>query len=147
MKGDPITVYGNGKQSRCFCYVGDVVAALIKLVEKPEAIGQVFNIGSTEEISIGDLALLVKQRLKSNSQISHIPYDQAYEEGFEDMMRRIPSIEKISGCIGWRPLTPLSKTIDSIIQYFQEKDHEVIEEKDQALTQSVMSSKAKAFSD
>jgi UDP-glucose 4-epimerase len=147
MKGDPITVYGNGKQSRCFCYVGDVVAALIKLVEKPEAIGQVFNIGSTEEISIGDLALLVKQRLKSNSQISHIPYDQAYEEGFEDMMRRIPSIEKISGCIGWRPLTPLSKTIDSIIQYFQEKDQEVIEEKDQALTQSVMSSKAKAFSD
>jgi UDP-glucose 4-epimerase len=126
MKGDPITVYGNGKQSRCFCYVGDVVAALIKLVEKPEAIGQVFNIGSTEEISIGDLALLVKQRLKSNSQISHIPYDQAYEEGFEDMMRRIPSIEKISKCIGWKPVTPLDATIDSIINFFKGKDQMAI---------------------
>lgn len=126
MNGSPITVFGTGKQSRCFCYVGDVVAALIKLVESSEAIGQVFNIGSTEEISIEGLASLVKQRLGSNSQICHIPYDQAYEEGFEDMIRRIPSIEKVFKCIGWRPVTPLSTTVDLVIQHFQGKDQEVV---------------------
>lgn len=139
-----MTVFGSGRQSRCFCYVGDVVDALVKLVQKPEAVGQVFNIGSTEEISIEDLALLVKQRLNSKSQICHIPYDQAYEEGFEDMMRRIPSIEKISACTGWRPVTPLSNTVDSIIQYFQEKEQEVIQEKEPVLTQSVISSGTEA---
>ncbi|MGB0017044.1 MAG: NAD-dependent epimerase/dehydratase family protein [Candidatus Sulfotelmatobacter sp.] len=126
MNGSSITVFGTGQQSRCFCYVGDVVAALIKLVEKPEAVGQVFNIGSTEEISIEGLAQLVKQRLGSNSQICHIPYDQAYEEGFEDMLRRIPSTEKIYKCIGWRPVTPLSTTIDLVIQYFRERDQEAM---------------------
>ena len=81
LKGNPITVYGNGKQSRCFCYVGDVVAALVGLIQKPEAIGQVFNIGSTEEISIDGLAALVKEKVGSTSPISYVPYDQAYEEG------------------------------------------------------------------
>jgi UDP-glucose 4-epimerase len=146
MKGSPITVFGSGKQSRCFCYVGDVVAALIKLVEKSEAIGQVFNIGSTEEISIENLALLVKQKLRSDSPITYVPYAQAYEEGFEDMIRRIPSIEKIFRCTGWHPVTPLSATIDSIIQYFQERDQEVIEEKDHPLARGVLSSPVDAIS-
>lgn len=118
MNGKPITVYGTGKQSRCFCHVGDVVGALLKLVESSLAIGQVFNIGSTEEISIECLAQLVKRRVASNSEIRYIPYDQAYAEGFEDMLRRVPSIEKISNCIGWRPVTSLNSTIDSIAQHF-----------------------------
>jgi UDP-glucose 4-epimerase len=125
MAGKPITVFGDGKQSRCFCHVGDVIQALLKLVASPKAVGEVFNIGSTEEISIEDLAKLVKRRVKSNSEIRYIPYEQAYEEGFEDMLRRVPSIEKINKCIGWRASTPLDATIDSIAQYFEERDKQV----------------------
>jgi UDP-glucose 4-epimerase len=125
MAGKPITVFGNGKQSRCFCHVGDVVAALIKLVESSQAVGQVFNIGSTEEISIEGLARLIKQKLRSSSEILYIPYEQAYEEGFEDMARRVPSIEKISRYTGWRPVTSLDTTIDSIARYFEEKDNQL----------------------
>jgi UDP-glucose 4-epimerase len=125
MAGKPITVFGDGKQSRCFCHVGDVVQALLKLVATPKAVGEVFNIGSTEEITIEGLAKLVKQRVKSNSEIRYIPYEQAYEEGFEDMLRRVPSIEKISKCIGWRATTPLDATIDSIAQYFEERDKQL----------------------
>jgi UDP-glucose 4-epimerase len=125
MSGKPITVFGDGKQSRCFCHVGDVVQALLKLVATPKAVGEVFNIGSTEEISIEGLAQLVKQRVKSDSEIRYIPYNQAYEEGFEDMLRRVPSIEKISKCIGWRATTPLNATIDSIAQYFEERDKQL----------------------
>jgi len=118
----PITVYGTGKQSRCFCHVGDVVTALMQLMECSQAVGQVFNIGSTEEISIDNLAMLVKTRVRSSSTICHIPYDQAYEEGFEDMMRRIPCISKIKRVIGWQPVTPLETTIDSIINYYRERE-------------------------
>jgi UDP-glucose 4-epimerase len=125
MAGKPITVFGDGKQSRCFCHVGDVIQALLKLVVNPKAVGEVFNIGSTEEISIEDLAKLVKRRVKSNSEIRYIPYEQAYEEGFEDMFRRVPSIEKIYKCIGWRASTPLDATIDSIANYFEERDKQV----------------------
>jgi UDP-glucose 4-epimerase len=125
MAGKPITVFGDGKQSRCFCHVGDVIQALLKLVANPKAVGEVFNIGSTEEISIEDLAKLVKRRVKSNSEIRYIPYEQAYEEGFEDMLRRVPSIEKIYKCIGWRASTPLDATIDSIAHYFEERDKQV----------------------
>jgi UDP-glucose 4-epimerase len=145
LKGSPITVFGTGKQSRCFCYVGDVVKALIKLVQKSEAVGQVFNIGSTEEISIEDLALLVKQKLNSNSQIRYIPYDQAYEDGFEDMVRRIPSIEKISKCIDWHPVTPLETTIDTIIRYFREKD-QFAPENERLVPRGAASSAAEAIS-
>ncbi len=120
MAGEPITVFGTGKQTRCFCHVGDVVRALIKLLDTSGAIGQVFNIGNTEEISIEDLAQLVKERVRSSSEICYVPYDQAYEEGFEDMPRRVPSIEKISKCIGWHPSTSLDTTIDEIAQYFQD---------------------------
>jgi len=125
MAGKPMTVFGDGKQSRCFCHVGDVVQALLKLVATPKAVGEVFNIGSTEEITIEGLAKLVKQRVKSDSEIRFIPYEQAYEEGFEDMFRRVPSIEKISKCIGWRATTPLDATIDSITQYFEERDKQL----------------------
>lgn len=125
MAGKPITVFGDGKQSRCFCHVGDVIQALLKLVVNPKAVGEVFNIGSTEEISIEDLAKLVKRRVNSNSEIRYIPYEQAYEEGFEDMFRRVPSIEKIYKCIGWRASTPLDATIDSIARYFEERDKQV----------------------
>jgi UDP-glucose 4-epimerase len=125
MSGKPITVFGDGKQSRCFCHVGDVIQALLKLVASPKAIGEVFNIGSTEEISIEDLAKLVKRRVGSNSEIRYIPYEQAYEEGFEDMFRRVPSVEKIGKCIGWKASTPLDATIDSIAHYFEERDKQV----------------------
>lgn len=125
MSGKPITVFGDGKQSRCFCQVGDVVQAVLKLAANPKAIGEVFNIGSTEEISIEALANLVKKRTKSNSEIRYIPYDQAYEEGFEDMQRRVPSVEKIWNCIGWRATTPLDVTIDSIANYFEQRDKQV----------------------
>jgi UDP-glucose 4-epimerase len=125
MAGKPVAVFGDGKQSRCFCHVGDVVQALLKLVSHPRAVGEVFNIGSTEEITIEALAKLVKQRVKSNSEIRYIPYDQAYEEGFEDMLRRVPSVEKIWKCIGWRASTPLDATIDSIVQYFEDRDKQL----------------------
>jgi UDP-glucose 4-epimerase len=125
MAGKPMTVFGDGKQSRCFCHVGDVVQALLKLVATPKAVGEVFNIGSTEEITIEGLAKLVRQRVKSDSEILYIPYEQAYEEGFEDMLRRVPSIEKISKCIGWHATTPLDATIDSIAQYFEERDKQL----------------------
>jgi UDP-glucose 4-epimerase len=122
MAGKPITIFGDGKQSRCFCHVGDVIKGLLKLVANPKAVGEVFNIGSTEEITIEGLAKLVKQRVKSNSELRYIPYELAYEEGFEDMLRRVPSTEKISKLIGWRSTTPLDVTIDSISQYFEERD-------------------------
>lgn len=121
LEGKPITVFGTGKQSRCFCYVGDTVAALLKLLSSPAAVGQVFNIGSSEEISIEDLAVLIKTKLNSSSPITHIPYDQAYEEGFEDMPRRVPSTAKIEKCVGWKPLTPLNTTIDLIAEYFRQR--------------------------
>ena len=117
----PISVYGNGKQSRCFCDVRDTVEALIRLMDTPRAIGEVVNVGNTEEISIEALAHLVKQRTASNSPIEFIPYDQAYEPGFEDMMRRVPSIDKLHAITGFRPQTPLSEIIDRVTAYFKDK--------------------------
>lgn len=116
---NPITVFGTGKQTRCFCFVGDVVAALLKLVESPQAIGEVFNIGSTQEISIEGLAELIRTKVHSKSEIRYVPYEEAYEEGFEDMLRRVPSITKIEKCIGWRPSTSLDETIDLVSEYFR----------------------------
>lgn len=121
LHGQPITVFGTGKQSRCFCYVGDTVGGVLKLLDAPAAIGQVFNIGSSEEISIEDLAVLIRAKVNSHSPICYIPYDQAYEEGFEDMPRRVPSTEKIERCVGWRPSTSLDTTIERIAQYFEQK--------------------------
>ena len=122
LAGEPITVYGTGKQSRCFCDVRDCVEAVLRLVGTGQAIGEVVNIGSTEEISIEALAQLVKQRTGSNSPIVSIPYDQAYEPGFEDMMRRVPCIDKLHAFTGFRPKTSLSEIIDRVSAYYRQKE-------------------------
>jgi UDP-glucose 4-epimerase len=113
----PLTVFGDGKQARCFCYVGDVVAALVKLMDQPDVAGQIYNIGSTEEISIRGLAERIKILTGSASPIVAIPYDVAYEVGFEDMPRRVPDIAKIRAKIGFQPTTNLDAIIESVIAY------------------------------
>ena len=118
--GQPITVFGDGKQSRTFTYVGDVVQALVKLARKDEAVGQVFNIGGKDEISIEGLAKKVKQLTASNSEIVYIPYNQAYEEGFEDMPRRVPDLTKINKLIGYEPKVSLDETIKKVIEYYED---------------------------
>ncbi len=117
LEGSPLTVFGTGKQSRCFGYVGDVVEAILRLVSTQTAVGEVVNIGNDTEISIGDLALLVKDRTGSNSPVRFIPYDEAYEPGFEDMTRRVPCLDKLLRLTGFRPSTPLSAIIDKVITH------------------------------
>jgi len=113
----PITVYGDGLQSRSFTYVGDVVSALIKLAEEPRAVGEVFNIGNSDEISIMDLAKRVKSLTSSNSPIVLIPYDEAYEAGFEDMPRRVPDLGKIRRMIGYSPTIGLDEILQKVIAH------------------------------
>jgi UDP-glucose 4-epimerase len=117
LSGRPLTVYGDGKQTRCFGYVGDVVGALIKLMDHEQAVGEVFNIGSSEEISILDLAKRVKDLTRSNSEIVFVPYDEAYEEGFEDMPRRIPDVTKVNALVGFQPSMKLDGILQSVIDY------------------------------
>jgi UDP-glucose 4-epimerase len=113
----PITVFGDGSQRRCFCHVADVVAALVDLMEREDAYGEVFNIGSVEEVSILELAERVKARTGSGSPISFVPYDEAYEEGFEDMTRRIPDTEKIRALLGWEPTRTLDEILDDVVAH------------------------------
>jgi len=117
LAGRPITVYGNGTQTRCFGYVGDVVGALIKLMDTTESIGQVFNIGSSEEISILKLAEKVKQLTHSSSEIVFVAYDDAYEEGFEDMPRRVPDTTKINQLVGFKPEMTLDGILETVISF------------------------------
>lgn len=117
----PIQVYGSGQQSRCFCDVRDTVEALVRLMSTSRAIGEVVNVGNTEEISIEGLAHRVKERTGSSSPIEFVPYDRAYEPGFEDMMRRVPNIEKLHALTGFRPQTALNEIIDRVAAYFQGK--------------------------
>jgi UDP-glucose 4-epimerase len=117
----PISVYGDGKQSRCFCDVRDTTEALIKLIDSERAIGEVVNIGNTEEITIEDLAHRVKERTASSSTIEFIPYDKAYEPGFEDMIRRVPCVDKLHAITGFRPQTPLDEIIDRVACHMREK--------------------------
>jgi UDP-glucose 4-epimerase len=117
LSGDPITVYGDGAQQRSFTWVGDVVAAMIKLIQHPRAYGEVFNVGHTKEISIIDLARMVRKMTGSASEIAFVPYDQAYEEGFEDMRRRLPDLSKIERLIGYRPSVDLPELLDGIIKH------------------------------
>jgi UDP-glucose 4-epimerase len=117
LSGRPITVYGDGKQSRCFCYVGDVVGALMKLMDHPDAVGEVFNIGSSLEITILDLARRVKELTHSDSEIVLVPYDEAYEEGFEDMPRRVPDTSKVTRLVGFRPEKSLDDILQSVIEF------------------------------
>lgn len=116
LRNEPITVFGNGKQSRCFLYVGDTVDALMKLIEEPRAFGQVFNIGSQEEITIEALAKKIIAMAGSRSPIQYIPYDEAYEEGFEDMERRVPDTTKARELIGFKPTVSLDKIIEMMIE-------------------------------
>jgi UDP-glucose 4-epimerase len=117
-----ISVYGDGKQSRCFCDVRDTVQALIKLIDSERAVGEVVNIGNTEEITIEALAERVKQRTGSSSSIEFIPYDKAYEPGFEDMMRRVPCVDKLESITGFRPETPLNEIIDRVASHMKQKE-------------------------
>ena len=117
LSGRPITVYGSGKQSRCFCYVGDVVGALMNLMDHDKSVGEVFNVGSNQEITILDLAKRVKELARSESEIVFVPYDEAYEEGFEDMPRRIPDIRKVNALVGFRPEMSLDGTLRSVIDF------------------------------
>jgi UDP-glucose 4-epimerase len=117
LAGEPLTIYGTGQQSRCFGYVGDVVRALDKLIRTEKAVGQVFNLGSDEEVTIEELARRVIALSGSPSKIVYVPYDQAYEEGFEDMLRRVPSLEKIAAYVGYRPTTTLNEIIQKVIAF------------------------------
>jgi len=109
--GEPLTIYGDGSQTRCFCHVSDVVEALLGLLDNPEAVGGVFNVGSQEEISIYSLAERIIERARSGSTIQLVPYEDAYAAGFEDMQRRVPSIDKIAALTGWKPV----RTLDDIL--------------------------------
>jgi UDP-glucose 4-epimerase len=117
LTGAPITVFGNGRQTRSFTDVGDVVGALIKLVQTPRAVGQVFNIGNTEEVSILDLAERIRVMTSSRSEIEFVPYEKAYDAGFEDMPRRVPDLSKIAEYIGYRPTVTLDEILRRVVAH------------------------------
>jgi UDP-glucose 4-epimerase len=120
LAGQPITVFGDGTQSRSFTYVGDVVRAMVALIDEPRAVGQVFNIGNGHEITIADLAAKIKDMTGSGSEIVTIPYDQAYEAGFEDMPRRVPDISRIRSLVGYEPTVQLDETLQRVIEHFRQ---------------------------
>ncbi|MEI6083370.1 MAG: GDP-mannose 4,6-dehydratase [Verrucomicrobiota bacterium] len=117
LRDEPMTIHGDGQQTRCFCHVSDVVRALVALPRQAAAVGQVYNIGSTEEVSMLDLAHRVKQLTGSRSELRFVPYEQAYAKGFEDMRRRVPSVEKINQLMGWRPSKNLNEILQSMLDY------------------------------
>ena len=121
LAGQPITVFGDGTQTRSFTYVADVVDALIKLAQEPRAVGEVFNVGNTEEVSIGALGQRVKALSGSDSPIQFIPYDEAYEAGFEDMPRRVPDISKVHALVGFEPRMGLDDIIRTVIEHFRQR--------------------------
>jgi UDP-glucose 4-epimerase len=124
LAGEPITVYGDGEQSRCFTHVSDAVSALVKLIDCERAVGDVVNIGSQEEVSIADLAKLVREMTGSKSPIVNIPFDQAYTTGFEDIRRRKPNLAKIKNLIGFTPKRDLKQTVQAVIDHIRESgDH------------------------
>ena len=121
LNAEPITVYGSGTQSRCFCDVQDTVEAMLRLMATDKAIGEVVNIGTDREITVTGLAEMVKARTGSVSAVTYTPYDQAYEPGFEDMMRRVPCLDKLERLTGFRPATTLENIIDRVTSHFQTK--------------------------
>jgi UDP-glucose 4-epimerase len=121
LDGEPITVYGDGTQRRCFCHVADTVEAICKLMLAPEAVGGIFNIGVEEEITMLELAEQIKARTGSRSEVRLIPYEQAYGGGFEDMERRQPDISRIARTVGWRPTRTLDDIIDETIEYHRSR--------------------------
>jgi UDP-glucose 4-epimerase len=126
LTGRPITIHGDGRQSRCFGHVSDVVRALVALMDHPGAVGEVFNIGSDEEVTIRSLAERVKALSDSRSEIVSVPYEQAYGEGFEDMPRRVPDLAKIGGLIGYRPTRSLDQILQSVIEFFRDSPSSTI---------------------
>ena len=120
LAGEPLTVYGDGGQSRCFCDVSDVVRALLGLMDEPKAIGDVFNVGSTEEVTIAQLASRVIEATGSSSEVRLIPYEEAWEQGFEDMRRRVPDIAKIRDLTGWTPALLLDQIIENVVSQARE---------------------------
>lgn len=121
LRNEPITIFGDGKQTRSFTYVKDVVRGVIRLLEEPRAIGEIFNIGGDEEISINDLAARVKSITGSASPIVHVPYNEAYQEGFEDMERRLPDIDRVVSLIGYKNTYRLDKILSEIVEYERTK--------------------------
>jgi UDP-glucose 4-epimerase len=117
LAGEPLTVYGDGRQTRCFCHVADIVRALLDLMAEESAYGNVFNVGTTAEISILDLARRIIEVTGSDSDISLIPYDEAYGEGFEDMYRRVPDTSKVQALIGWRPTRTLEDVVQDVVAH------------------------------
>lgn len=115
LRGEPITVYGSGSQSRCFGHVGDAVEGVLRLIATPKAVNEVFNIGSTEEVTISDLADMVRREAKSTSEIRLVPYGEAYAAGFEDMMRRVPDVTKLERFTGFKPATPLATIVRDVV--------------------------------
>jgi UDP-glucose 4-epimerase len=124
LDSDPLTVFGDGRQTRCFGYVKDVVESILRLVACPAAVGEVVNIGNDQEISIEGLARIVRERAQSVSPVQFVSYDQAYAPGFEDMQRRVPSLEKLSALTGFRPTTELKVIVDEVIAYFSARKPE-----------------------
>jgi UDP-glucose 4-epimerase len=117
LRDEPLTIYGTGEQQRCFAYVNDVVEALVRLAQTPEAVGEVVNIGNDREVSINQLAALVKEIALSSSPIRHVSYDDAYGPGFEDMTRRVPCVEKLETLVHFRPATPLETVIRRVVDH------------------------------
>ena len=119
---EPITVYGDGRQSRCFAHVSDVADGLIKLVHSNKTVGEVFNIGNNQETTIDQLAQLVKKKANSSSEIRYIPYNEAYQEGFEDMVRRVPDLSKIKKAIGYKAAKDINHILDEVIAYMRKHE-------------------------
>jgi UDP-glucose 4-epimerase len=131
LSGEPVTVYGDGSQSRCFCNVSDVVRALVGLIESPEAVGEIFNVGSTHEITILDLAHEIMAQVEPETdpedRIVFVPYAEAYQPGFEDMQRRVPDTRKIRETLDWHPEIALEETLRQVIAYYRDEDDEGLE--------------------
>jgi len=117
LAGEDVTVYGDGEQRRCFCHVLDLVRALVALLDHPDAVGDVFNVGAQHEVSMNDLARVIVEMTGSSSRIVHIPYDEAYEEGFEDMERRVPDTSRIHTLTGWQPSRSLDEILRDVIAH------------------------------
>ena len=121
LANEPMTIFGTGKQSRCFCDVRDTVEGILRLVQNDKAVGEVVNVGSDHEVTIENLAVMIKERTGSSSPLTYIPYDQAYEPGFEDMHRRVPSLVKLEHLTGFYPRTTLAEIIDRVAAHVKEK--------------------------
>ena len=126
LSNKPITVFGSGEQSRCFAHVFDVLDALLRCVASDRTAGEIFNVGSTEEVTINQLAERVIARSRSKSVIRHLPYTEAYGEGFEDMERRVPDIRKAREWFGYSPTRTLTDIIDSVVEYCQQEAEEAV---------------------